>query len=220
MKTHVTGNAAVDAAAPTQEAAHTAAVTAYRQTLLGLILHNPLFTDAEQLRANHNAHACECPLTLAKWVRNTTKEADRRRANPPATYATASQRETIVRLLNHPKVSRQQKIGTLLGINRLTKEAAAELITKLELLTGAKAPGQQLTLPTLTRYAPRPTSRADQQAAARFVPTSTLTVADFPAALTVAPAQVPAHLSAYATGAAGLRPALAGEFVCLTLHNN
>lgn len=200
--------------AKTQDAA-TAAVTAYRATLLGLILNNPLFTDAEQLRANHNAHECECPLILAKWVRNTRREADRRRANPPATYATGSQRETIVRLLNHPKVSRSQKTGTLLTINRLTVTQAAEVIGKLYTLTGVTPPSAK------PAKLVAPTAPADRAAAAVFVPAASLTAADFSAAFAVAPARVPAHLTAYAAASTGtLRPARAGEFVCLTLCNN
>jgi hypothetical protein len=50
---------------------------------------------------------------------------------PPVQYATASQKEEIIRLLNHPLVTRQEKTKMLLNINRLDEERATQAIAKL-----------------------------------------------------------------------------------------
>ena len=57
-------------------------------------------------------------------------------AAAPVVYATASQKEEIIRLLNHPVITRQEKTKMLLNINRLTEDAAAAL---LEMLPQARA---------------------------------------------------------------------------------
>ncbi|HEX8349632.1 MAG TPA: hypothetical protein VF598_06710 [Hymenobacter sp.] len=46
-------------------------------------------------------------------------------------YATASQKEEIIRLLNHPVITRQEKTKMLLNINRLDEERATQAIAKL-----------------------------------------------------------------------------------------
>ena len=52
-------------------------------------------------------------------------------AAAPVQYATASQKEEIIRLLNHPLVTRQEKTKMLLNINRLDEERATQAIAKL-----------------------------------------------------------------------------------------
>ena len=52
-------------------------------------------------------------------------------AATPVQYATASQKEEIIRLLNHPVITRQEKTKMLLNINRLDEERATAAITKL-----------------------------------------------------------------------------------------
>jgi hypothetical protein len=49
----------------------------------------------------------------------------------PIQYATASQKEEIIRLLNHPLITRQEKTKMLLNINRLDEERATQAIAKL-----------------------------------------------------------------------------------------
>jgi len=49
----------------------------------------------------------------------------------PVQYATASQKEEIIRLLNHPVITRQEKTKMLLNINRLDEERATAAISKL-----------------------------------------------------------------------------------------
>jgi hypothetical protein len=46
-------------------------------------------------------------------------------------YATAAQKEEIIRLLNHPLITRQEKTKMLLNINRLDDERATQAIAKL-----------------------------------------------------------------------------------------
>ena len=49
----------------------------------------------------------------------------------PVQYASASQKEEIIRLLNHPLITRQEKTKMLLNINRLDEERATQAIAKL-----------------------------------------------------------------------------------------
>jgi len=49
----------------------------------------------------------------------------------PVQYATASQKEEIIHLLNHPLITRQEKTKMLLNINRLDEERATQTIAKL-----------------------------------------------------------------------------------------
>ena len=52
-------------------------------------------------------------------------------AAAPVQYATANQKEEIIRLLNHPLITRQEKTKMLLNINRLVEERATQAIAKL-----------------------------------------------------------------------------------------
>ena len=52
-------------------------------------------------------------------------------AAAPVLYATASQKEEIIRLLNHPVITRPEKTKMLLNINRLDEERAIQSIAKL-----------------------------------------------------------------------------------------
>lgn len=47
------------------------------------------------------------------------------------TYATPAQHEEIIRLLNHPLITRQEKTKMLLNINRLDEQRATQTIAKL-----------------------------------------------------------------------------------------
>lgn len=49
----------------------------------------------------------------------------------PIQYATASQKEEIIRLLNHPMITRQEKTKMLLSINRMDEERATIAIAKM-----------------------------------------------------------------------------------------
>ncbi|MDU0371432.1 hypothetical protein ACFPAF_13575 [Hymenobacter endophyticus] len=51
---------------------------------------------------------------------------------PALAYASASQKEEIIRLLNHPLITRPEKTKMLLNINRLDEERATQAIAKLK----------------------------------------------------------------------------------------
>jgi hypothetical protein len=61
-----------------------------------------------------------------------TPEGDPMAASqPPVQYATASQKEEIIKLLNHPLITRQEKTKSLLAINRLDEPTATSAIARL-----------------------------------------------------------------------------------------
>ena len=78
MATHVSGQAAAVTTAPTLH------VGTYRRALLAVIIGNDLFSEAEQLRANHNAHECQDAAKLALWTRNSQRVAAERQAQQQA----------------------------------------------------------------------------------------------------------------------------------------
>lgn len=51
-----------------------------RQHVLAALLGNPLFSEAEQLRANHFVHECEDIARLTRWHANVLAEIARREA--------------------------------------------------------------------------------------------------------------------------------------------
>ena len=53
-------------------------------------------------------------------------------AAPAVSYASATRKEEIIRLLNHPVITRQEKTKMLLNINRLDEERAVQAIAKLK----------------------------------------------------------------------------------------
>ena len=57
-------------------------------------------------------------------------------------YATAPQKEEIIRLLNHPVISRAEKTKMLLNINRLDQERATQAIAKLRKAIDDRENGQ------------------------------------------------------------------------------
>ncbi len=57
-------------------------------------------------------------------------------------YASASQKEEIIRLLNHPVVTRAEKTKMLLNINRLDEERATQAISKLKKAIDDRENGQ------------------------------------------------------------------------------
>ncbi|WP_022823856.1 hypothetical protein [Hymenobacter norwichensis] len=58
------------------------------------------------------------------------------------TYASAGQKEEIIRLLNHPVITRQEKTKMLLNINRLDDERATSAIAKLKKAIDDRENGQ------------------------------------------------------------------------------
>lgn len=146
-----------------------------RFTVLDTVNASPYTTPEERATTALRVAACQNEQTLVKWYCNLLTLLSARELAPPVIWANAQQRDTIFSLLNHPKVTRQQKTSTMLVINRLTEQQASELIGKLYAQTGltpppAKqvptatptptptapaTPARQLTLPHLTTYAPK-----------------------------------------------------------------
>ncbi|GAB2778803.1 hypothetical protein HNQ93_001594 [Hymenobacter luteus] len=61
---------------------------------------------------------------------------------PAPAYATAAQKEEIIRLLNHPVITRPEKTKMLLNINRLDEERAVQAIAKLKKAIDDRENGQ------------------------------------------------------------------------------
>ncbi|WP_236705077.1 hypothetical protein [Hymenobacter sp. AT01-02] len=62
--------------------------------------------------------------------------------SPAPSYASASQKEEIIRLLNHPVITRPEKTKMLLNINRLDEERATQAIAKLKKAIDDRENGQ------------------------------------------------------------------------------
>jgi hypothetical protein len=76
--------------------------------------------------ANPVAVAAEAPAPMKAVSTDAPAEA------AAVAYATASQKEEIIRLLNHPVITRPEKTKMLLNINRLDDERATQAIAKLK----------------------------------------------------------------------------------------
>ena len=73
MKNHVNGQVMASAEPPTS-------LGELRQHVLLPLIGNPLFSEAEQLRANHFVHESEDIARLTRWGANVLAELARRRA--------------------------------------------------------------------------------------------------------------------------------------------
>ncbi len=111
---------------------------AYRNILAWIIRaagYEP--TPAEEMDYNTNvpaaAVALPTPAASAPAMQVTPAEPAiaAEAAVAPIHYATASQKEEIIRLLNHPLITRPEKTKMLLNINRLDEERAVQAIAKL-----------------------------------------------------------------------------------------
>ncbi|MBU6122507.1 hypothetical protein [Hymenobacter siberiensis] len=112
---------------------------AYRNCLAWIIRaagYEP--TPAEEMDYNTNTVAVAAPAPVAAQpvpaMQVLPAEVPAIAAEQPAApvhYATASQKEEIIRLLNHPVITRPEKTKMLLNINRLDEERAVQAIAKL-----------------------------------------------------------------------------------------
>ena len=94
--------------------------------------------DAAKLRIDTDVRAAAtAPVTqlpVMQIVSDTITAPAERPADEegePIDYATASQRDEVIRLLNHPVITRKEKTGILLNINRLTQLNAIATAIKL-----------------------------------------------------------------------------------------
>ena len=112
---------------------------AYRNCLAWIIRaagYEP--TPAEEMYYNTNTYvaaptpvAAEAQALPAMQVMPAEVPAIAAGQAAPVQYATASQKEEIIRLLNHPVITRPEKTKMLLNINRLDEERAIQSIAKL-----------------------------------------------------------------------------------------
>lgn len=70
------------------------------------------------------------------------KETSETQASTSVRYASAKQKEEIIRLLNNPVITRQEKTKMLLNINRLDEERAGQAIDKLKKVIEEREDGQ------------------------------------------------------------------------------
>lgn len=77
------------------------------------------------------------PVSESKPMKAVPTETEKQEITPAATapssvkYASAKQKEEIIRLLNNPVITRQEKTKMLLNINKLDEERATQAIAKL-----------------------------------------------------------------------------------------
>ena len=83
METHVTGHIVLGG---------------LRQHVLAALLGNPLFSEAEQLRANHLVHECEDVPRLTRWYASVLTEIARREAAAAHQRGQQALRATLHRL--------------------------------------------------------------------------------------------------------------------------
>jgi len=111
---------------------------AYRNILAWIIRaagYEPTPAEEMEYTGNVPTPVAPEPTPVMRAVTNTPApapaEAPAAESAAPVQYATASQKEEIIRLLNHPLITRQEKTKMLLNINRLDEERATQAIAKL-----------------------------------------------------------------------------------------
>jgi len=123
---------------------------AYRNILAWIIRaagYEP--TPAEEMDYNTNTPAAVAPApaaavaTAVPAMQVVPAEVPSVAAEVHVQYATASQKEEIIRLLNHPVITRQEKTKMLLNINRLDEERAVQAIAKLRKAIDERENGEQ-----------------------------------------------------------------------------
>ncbi|MDO7888173.1 hypothetical protein [Hymenobacter cheonanensis] len=112
-----------------------AQLSAHRRAIMDMLVGHPLITTAEYDTAMQRTLACQDLATLQKWYRNTVREIARREEQEPVTapitYATAEQKEEIIRLANAHQISRAEKTAALLTLNQLTTAEATATVGNL-----------------------------------------------------------------------------------------
>lgn len=86
-----------------------------RRDLLAILIGNSLFTQVEQLQANHQAHECECPQRLVLWLRNVQREAERRQR------VIATQAQACQQVSGYDKQAQTDELQQLAQCSALTR---------------------------------------------------------------------------------------------------
>jgi hypothetical protein len=124
MKNVMTGHAAAGTAA--------AQLSAYRRSIMDMLVGCPLILTAEYDTAMQRTLACQDVATLQKWYRNTVREIARREELEPVAapiqYATVAQQEELLKLTNRVEITRAEKTWALRNLLQLTTaQATAEI---------------------------------------------------------------------------------------------
>lgn len=117
---------------------------AYRNILAWIIRaagYEP--TPAEEMDYGGNVQEVrpEPAVFPAKQALKAVPEEQEEAPAPAIKYATAKQKEEIIRLLNNPVITRQEKTKMLLNINKLDEERAKQSIDKLKKATEEREEG-------------------------------------------------------------------------------
>ena len=129
MENVIAGQAAV--LAPAQS------LTAHRRAIMDMLVGSEVITTAEYDTAMQRTLACQDVEVMQRWYRNTVRESARREeaagmeATPVVEYATAEQKEEVIRLTNTLWILRKEKTKALLALPRLDNAQARTLIGEL-----------------------------------------------------------------------------------------
>lgn len=129
---------------------------AYRNILAWIIRaagYEPTPAEEMDYSGNEPAKTAQRPAPATAEKKATMKAAEATTEAPKAEveaetasasirYASAKQKEEIIRLLNNPVITRQEKTKMLLNINRLDEERAKQAIDKLKKVIEEREDGQ------------------------------------------------------------------------------
>jgi len=124
---------------------------AYRNILAWVIRaagYEPTPSEEMDYGGNETAAKPAVPTEKKATMKSSTAApvAEAANAEEPQTagirYASAKQKEEIIRLLNNPTITRQEKTKMLLNINRFDEERAAQAIEKLKKVIEEREDGQ------------------------------------------------------------------------------
>lgn len=122
-----------------------AQLSAHRRSIMDMLVGHPLITTAEYDTAMSRTLACQDLATLQRWYRNTVREIAHREEQEPVTapvqYATAEQKEEIIRLCNAHQISRAEKTRILLHLDQYEAAQAEALLLDLRAKVTGRAEG-------------------------------------------------------------------------------
>lgn len=99
--------------------------------------------DTNKPEPNKAPQATKAPA--AKADTKTQEKAPQEPQQEPTRYASAKQKEEIIRLLNNPLITREEKTKMLLNINRFDEERASQSIAKLKTVISAREEGMEVS---------------------------------------------------------------------------
>jgi chemotaxis protein histidine kinase CheA len=127
---------------------------AYRNILAWIIRaagYEPTPAEEMDYSGNEPAKKEQRPVSAPAEKKATMKAAEATKEAEPSKeaetstsvkYASAKQKEEIIRLLNNPVITRQEKTKMLLNINRLDEERASQAVDKLKKVIEEREDGQ------------------------------------------------------------------------------